>query len=332
MQIHGPGAGETVVAPLGSPVAEFSAQVTVKKWFTTIRTVKNLYFRATGGQDVVNEEILLLSNAAARLKHSNVRTDSERVKRINAAVPPDQVTVSAPNEWTDLAHGDIVRGSVQVFDSGEDARLLVEGSDYDVDYKSGMIRRLQEKGTAGSAKSAGAGAGSAVLSFSALIGVEQSFVIHYSYYTPYLKDRDYHINYRNGLISRLYDGAIASGEKVFVDYGTHTNIDHVIVEEAIDQAHVLIMQHIPEDLEGTQSEGLRYAETYFALANIALISAADLLEARRSDEVDTAAREMMNLSREYEERGWRYLSPFVSIPAARQSAGRPGKNQSWSNG
>ena len=73
MQIHGPGPGETVTAPLGSPAAMLFARLNVKKWFTTVRAVKDLYFRAAGGEDVSNEEIILLSNAAARLKHSNIK-------------------------------------------------------------------------------------------------------------------------------------------------------------------------------------------------------------------------------------------------------------------
>ena len=331
MLIHGPGTGHTVTAPLGSSVSGFNALLSVKKWFTTVRAVMGLYFRATGGGDIVNEEIILLSNAAARLKQSSIKPDSEQVKKINEALPPDILTVTAANSWTGLSHGDIVRGTVRVFDEGEDERLLAEGAGYEIDYKSGRIRILQQQGTPGSAKGTGAEEGSGIASFPARLVIEQKIVVHYSYYSAYLKDSDYHINYKNGLLSRRYDGSIAAGEKVFVDYTTETNIDHVVVEEAIDQAHTAVMQRIPRELEGAAPDGLKFAETYFALANIALASSGDMLESRRNDEVDNAAAQLMKLAERYEEKGREFLSPFLSCVPPRRRGGKPAKNTSWTN-
>ena len=331
MLIHGPGPGQLITAPLGSQESGFSAQITVKKWFTTIRDVMSMYFGATGGSDIRNEEVILLGNAAARLNFSNIKADSEQVKRIQVQVPPDMITFFSANSWVNLSNDDIVRGSIQVFDEGEDERLLIEGIDFEIDYKAGRIRRLQSGGEPGSASGAGAGSGSGIAQFASILTVQQSVIIHYSFYTAYAKDVDYHINYHRGLISRVNGGAIQVGEKVFIDYQTGTNIDNVIVEKSIDQAHTFIMQRISQSLEGNVSVGLRFAETYFALAYLALAGSSDMLEGRRNDEVDNAAGMMIQVAHEYEEKGWGFLSQFLTITSPRRRGGKRQKNLSWRN-
>jgi len=331
MLIHGPGSGTLVTAPLGSPETGFAGKITVKKWFTTVRTVMNLYFGAVGGSYIQNEELILLGNAAARLRHAQIKADSERIKKINVSVPPDSMLFTTANSWIDLSHSDLVRGSVQVFDDGEDQRCLIEGIDYEMDYKNGKIRRIQAQGSPGTAAGAGAGSGSGIAQLAAKVVVEQTVVVHYSYYSDYLKDVDYYVNYRDGHISRVSTSSIQVGEKVNVDYETETNIDSVVIETAIDQAHTYIMQRIPVSLEGSISMGLRYAETYFALSYLALSSARDMLEARRNDEVEAAAEAMMKLAQQYDEKAWEFLSHFANDSVTRSSGGRRLKNLSWRN-
>jgi hypothetical protein len=331
MRIHGPGPGHKITAPSGSPESGFSAQLAVKKWFATVNSVMSLYFGATGGSDIKNDEVILLGNAAAHLKYANIKPDSERVKKRNDALPPDLILFVSPNTWVNLNHDDIVKGSVKVFDEGEDECILSEGLDYEIDYKDGKIKRIQASGTPGSAEGAGAGAGSSISLCPALLTLRQTVVVHYAYYADYSKDVDYHIDYQQGLISRLAQSRISIGDLVFVDYKTETNIDTFAIESAIDQAHTFIMQKISRALEGTLSADLQHAETYLALSYLALASAGDMLEARRSDSVKSAAVTMIQLGQSFEQKGWEFLSPFLRASGSAKSAAKIKKNHSWSN-
>jgi len=331
MVLRGPGAGESVTAPLGSPVAQLSATVKVKKWFTTLRTVYTLFFGTTGSTEVQNEELTLIRNSANHLQNSNIQVDSERVKKRNTLIPPDTITFTAFNTWYSLTNSDIVKGSVKVFDSNESTILFTEGIDCLIDYKNGRIKRIQSRGTPGSASSTGAGSGSSVGQFACSIAVRQIVNIHYDYYSDYVKNTDYVVNYTEGNISRLSEGSISDGERVYVDYRTSSSIDEEIITEAINQAHTFVMNRIDSSLEGMENENLKHAETYFSLAILAASSASDMLDSRRSDDVDTAARAMMELSDRHEERGWRYLSPYLEVTSPRLRGGRLRKNVAWGN-
>ena len=81
-------------------------------------------------------------------------------------------------------------------------------------------------------------------------------------------------------------------------------------------------------LEGTQDDNLKYAETYFALALLANAGAADMLEGRRSDDVDQAARALLRLSSRYESKAREFMAPHMASAGLR-SATTIRKNVSW---
>lgn len=325
MPLRGPGKGELVTAPLASPATGFAAVVTVKKWFTTIREVSDLYFGIVGSTDIQNEEKLMLGNRENYLNNGNIRVDSEKVKKLNTSVPPDTITFSTPNDWESLSQSDIAIGSVKVFDPGE-TKEFIEGIDFEINYKDGKIKRLQGIGTPGGASSTGAGEGSHISGFAGLLTVEQIFKVYYDYYTAYVKGTDYQINYELGTLSRLPDGNIENGERVFIDYQVISNINDQIIMAVINQAHKLIMNRIDADLEGTENEDLKYAETYFALGFLANSSASDMLESKRSNNAAGAAEEMMKLASVYEEKGREFLSPYFEVTAPRTAGGKVRKN------
>nr|BDD44113.1 hypothetical protein 6 [bacterium] len=327
MPLRGPGQGTLITSPLGSSIAGFSASVSVKKWFTTIREVSDLYFGIVGSSNIQNEETLMLGNRENYLKNGNIRVDSESVKRVNTVVPPDEITFSSCNTWKNLSNSDIVKGSVRVFDSGETSGFQ-EGVDFEINYTDGKIRRLQVKGTPGDASSSGAGAGSSISEFAGVLEVEQKVKVFYEYYSTYVKGTDYQINYSFGTLSRLSSGSIRNGERVAVDYQVISNIGEQIIEDVINQAHKYIMNRISAELEGTENEDLKYAETYFALGLLAQSSASDMLEAKRNNNVSNAAETMLKLAAGYEEKAWEFLSPYLSTGLIRTSGAKIVKNLS----
>ena len=327
MPLRGPGAGKIISTPLASSTANFAAVVSVKKWFTTIREVSDLYFGIIGSSDIQNEEILMLGNRENYLKNGNIQVDSERIKKVNTVVPPDTITFSTQNNWENLSNSDIIRNSVKVFDSGENVEF-VEGVDFEINYKNGKIKRLQDSGTPGNASSTGAGIGSHIAGFYSSVSVYQEVKVYYDYYTDYVKGTDYQINYSNGSLARLTNGNISNGERIFADYRMVSNIsDHIIVQ-VINQAHKYIMNKIDSGYEGTDNEDLKYAETYFALGLLANSSASDMLEAKRNNNVSNAAETMMKLGTVYEEKAREFLNPYNEVSAVRTAGGKVRKNLS----
>ena len=289
MPLRGPGPGKLITSPIASPVASFSAVVSVKKWFTTVREVSDLYFGIVGSSDIQDEEVLILGNRENYLKNGNIQVDSERVKEV---------------------------------------REFVEGVEFEINYKDGKIKRLQGGGTPGDASSTGAGTGSSVAEFSCSVSVSQVVKVYYDYFTDYIKGTDYQINYKLGTLSRLSEGNIQNGERVFVDYRVISNIGDQIIVSVINQAHKFIMNRIDESLEGTENEDLKYAETYFALGLLANSSASDMLEAKRNNNVSRAAETMLKLASIYEEKAWEFLAPYTVITSPRKSGAKIGKNLS----
>ena len=327
MPLRGPGQGKLITSPIASPIVGFYAVVSVKKWFTTIREVSDLYFGIVGSSDVRNEEVLLLGNRENYLKNGNIQVDSERIKKVNTVVPPDTITFSTSNNRENFSNSDIVRGSVKVFDSGE-TKKFIEGVEFEVNYKDGKIKRLQAGGTPGGASSTGAGANSFVAEFFATVNVSQVVRVYYDYYTDYVKGTDYQINYKLGTLSRLAGGNIQNGERVFVDYRVISNISDQIIVNVINQAHKFIMSRIDENLEGTENEELKYAETYFALGLLANSSASDMVEAKRDSKASSAAETMLKIGAVYEEKAWEFLAPYNIISSPRRAGAEILKNLS----
>jgi hypothetical protein len=241
MTLRGPGPGQTVTTPIASPTAQVAASLAVRKWFTTLRLVRTLYIGSSGSTDVQNEELLLVNNNRLALKNGHIVVDSERIKQRVSVVGPDSVTFTCANAWVSLAYDDVVRGSVQVFDSAESTVKLQEGADYEIDYKGGRIKRVQAAGSAGNATGVSVGTGSGLAQTAAQVTVQQSVKVHYDYFANYVKDQDYQIQYEEGFVTRLSGGAIANGARVYVDYCIDTNIAESIITSMIDQAHIMIM-------------------------------------------------------------------------------------------
>jgi len=88
------------------------------------------------------------------------------------------------------------------------------------------------------------------------------------------------------------------------------------------------MSRIDENLEGTENEELKYAETYFALGLLANSSASDMVESKRDSKSSSAAEIMLKIGTVYEEKAWEFLAPYNIISSPRRAGAKIMKNLS----
>jgi len=327
MAIRGPGKSARVSTPLDSVTATLSCSLRVKKWFTTVETVKKMYAAITSPLLIENEEEIMVGYFENDLEYGNILENSERVKVKRRALAPDVVTFT-DDSWHNLANNDIMKGSVVVTDTSESVEWT-EGVDYEIDYTSGKIRRVVHGGAGGAAEGAGAGSGSAIDVLPVSVTVENSATVHYEYFSPKVKDFDYSVNYERGTISRKLGGSLVSGSKVYVDYKVQELVQDEVVALSIDQAHVWIISRIGDTYETKPDENLRYGEAYHALYLIAKMSAANLIYEKRNDDVESAAEELKLIADDFRSIAMSFLHDYIRFPIMSRG-GRIVRNRSMS--
>lgn len=315
MGIRGPGESVTVHIPDGSEVATVPFSVSVKKWFTNIETVKKMYLASSQSLSVQNEEEILIGFYENDLNYGNIIENSERLKIKQRALGPDIMTFSEYSS-INLSHDDIVHGSVVVTDTSETVEYT-EGTDFEIDYTSGIIQRIAGSGSPGTAQGTGSGSGSEVLSIPLSIAVQNVLKVQYEYYQRKIRDIDYSINYMKGSISRKEGGSLPSGIKIFIDYKIDDLVNDQAVALSIDQAHVWIINKIGIEYEHLPDDSLKYGEAYLALYLISQMSAAGLIYEKRNDDIEEAAKELKLISEGYRRTAMGYLSNYFRVPSIR---------------
>ncbi len=326
MPIRGPGVSRMVQTPFDSSVNIVPLRFTVRKWYTSVETVKKMYSVLSRSLGVQNEEEILVGYFESELEFGKIIENSEKVKILKRALAPDTVIFTDGN-WQALCHNDLVKGSVIVTDSTENVEWT-EGVDFEIDYTSGKIRRIISSVKGGDATGAGAGVNSSVNSALLQLSIEQSVKIQYEYYSAKIKDHDYSINYEKGSISRKDGGTLVSGSKVYIDYRVSDLIRDEAIGLAIDQAHTWINSRIGTEYESVRSEDLQYAEAYFALHLISKMSAANLVFEKRTDDVEEAAKELKLISDDYRVMALSFLKDYWKFPVS-ISGGVCVKNRTW---
>jgi len=327
MAQRGPSRSVDLTTPTGSVNSEFSALVTIKKWFTDIATVKELFQVTIESNIIQNEEQILSGTKENYLNHRNILTDSEKVKQIKKVLPPDSITFSN-TEWVNLTYSDIVKGTVTVYDMSETLEMI-EGIDYEIDYPSGKIRRLIQSRNLGNASGSGAGEGSYNAEFSAFLTVQNEVKVFYNYYKVFLKDIDYSINYERGSIARLLSGDIESGLKVYVDYKKEESIRDSFIALMIDSSHTYIMGMVPATLEGSTDLDLKYGESYYTLSLINKFYAQKLIIDAKNDDVDLASRQILEVSEQHRVTAMNYLKKHIVSGNLKKHGLKKQKNTSW---
>lgn len=313
MPMRGPGQSAEVQAAFESVIYTLPLEFRVNKWFTEPETVKKMYTPVSRSLSVQNEEVILVGFFQSDLDFGNILENSERIKIKERALAPDEITFT-DGTWQNLNKDDIARQSVVVTDLSETIEWK-EGTDYEIDYSSGKIRRLISSGSPGSAKGTGTGTGSAIETTAISFSVENAVKVHYQYFAAKVKDLDYSINYEKGSLARKEGGSMVSGVKIFVDYRVNELIQNEVVELAIDQAHTWIINRIGIEFEADPDDNLRYAEAYYSLYLISKMSAANLIYEKRNDDVEEAAKELKLISEDYRDISFSFLSDHLTFPA-----------------
>ncbi|RKY88689.1 hypothetical protein DRQ09_02445 [candidate division KSB1 bacterium] len=331
MSKRGPSRSIELTTPSGSERIEFSAVISIKKWFTDISTVKEMFQVTTESGIIQNEEQIISGTRENYLNHKNIVVDSERVKKEVRVLPPEVITFTG-SEWVNLGNNDIIKGTVKVYDLEEEIEM-VEGKDYEMDYPSGKIKRLVYSGEPGTAAGASTGEGSSLCEFSAKITVENKVKVFYSYYKIFLKDIDYSINYERGSIARLESGNIESGSKVYIDYKKEESIRDSFISLMIDSAHTYIVSLIPESLleslDSTQELELKYGESFYTLYLMNKFYAQKLIIDAKNDDVDLASKQLLEVAEKHRITAVQYLRKYVKFPGYRRKGLKVQKNISW---
>jgi len=327
MAKRGPSSSVDLKTPTGSGSSEFKTIISIKKWFTDIATVKEMFQVTTESSIIQNEEQILSGTKENYLNHKNIIVNSEKVKQVKKVIPPDNITFSN-SDWMNLTYNDLVKGTVEVYDT-DDQIEMIEGTDYEIDYSSGKIRRLMYTKSPGNAEGTGAGEGSAIAEFAALITVQKKVKVFYKYFKFFLKEIDYSINYERGSIARLGSGSIESGSKVYVDYIKEESIRDSFITLMIDSAHTYLMNLIPETFEGSTELDLKYGESFYTLFLINKFYAQKLIIDAKSDDVDLAAKQLLEVAQQHYQASINYLKKYISSPNYRKRGLKLKKNISW---
>ena len=314
MAIRGPGSSKEIHTPIESFISTVLAQITVVKWFTDVRTVKTMFGPESVGIDIVNEEQILSGSEENFLRFASLQSGSERVKKITEQVPPDDETI-LDYDAVSLTNSNIVNGSVKVYNSTDESVLLIEGIDYIIDYANGKLTLVEPEFEGGTATEASPGTPTspAVGQFNseayAIITVQKTLKIHYEYYFFLTRGTDYTINYLKGKLARITSGAIASGDKVFVDYKIVTLVEDSVIELAIDMTHVQIIAEVGESYEGSKDKKLSYAEANLASAMVAKMIISKVINEglAGSPRLSELTKNMKNLEDSFELNGLKFL-------------------------
>lgn len=262
--------------------------------FTTLSTVKKHLLNSTFGSLKVEDfPITLFGTTDIELPHHNISADSETVKR-SEQIEPKQIaplTLSGTT-WADLEDPNIVLDSLVVTLSELLSTIYVEGTDYQIDYDLGKIRRT----------------------ISSTIPDLTPVLIYYSYYKLLTADDDYVIDYVNGKIHRTVSGVIADGGTVLIDYDvTAGSTSDELINQAIAEAEDIIIRNLaPSYNESSTDQGLKTGAAWLTLSIIARAMCTEFLGRRTGADGATRGRDWLTLSQQYEAKAWMVLQPFVN--------------------
>ncbi|MFC1724666.1 hypothetical protein ACFL4T_03495 [candidate division KSB1 bacterium] len=327
MDIRGPSGSVEFTTPEGDFITEFSLSVSVKKWFTSVNSIKLMFGSITRNQKIYNEEQILSGTAENFLNYSGIKLGSEKVKGLFTKSGPDNLILT-DFLWHDISESDLKSGSVNVF-SDDEENILPEGTCYEIDYVIGRVRLIYPKIEKSDEITVNTGEGEFITEFGVELDVRKEVVIHYEYYKAYVKDLDYSVNYEKGKIARLIGGNIKSGSKVYCDYEVTASVGSELIEEVIDMAHTEILDLIGEEYEGNADIRLKYAESNIAMQY--LLDSATVQTIQKLHSVESS-RQLSRLGDKYADRfrqkGFKFMRSFIKTPAVMTGA-KIRKNYSW---
>lgn len=326
MPIRGPGDSYEVTTPEGSFDTVFYCILDVLRWFTTVDKVRLLFGPEELVLDISNEQQILSGAEENSLRFTNIETDSEVIKKVTESVPPDEVTFSDYDPQS-LTNSRFLVNKVKMFAQDDEDYLLENGVDYTADYYKGTVTLVEPDGIAGSASG---GTAASLPTFDtevyAILDVVKKVIVHYEYYTVFVRGTDYSINYTLGRIARLYTGSIDSGDIVYIDYKITQLADDALIRLTIDMTHEWILSQIGTEYVNSTAKNLQYAEVNLAVSNIArsIISKVINEGIAGSPDIHKISNNLGRIESSFKDMGMQFLTPYLNYGVS--SAGQVKQN------
>lgn len=133
--------------------------------------------------------------------------------------------------------------------------------------------------------------------------------VWYTPYRVYTRSRDYSIDYETGRISRLSGGEIELGQWLYVNYvSEYALIDDDTIKNAIAEANEQVLNFIDSVYSSSTDRSLVVAETYLAIAIICRIKALWEVSSGRKNPESSS---WSVLSDQYKRDGYLFLEKFI---------------------
>lgn len=244
--------------------------------------------------NVIDETCQLELFAGTQLSHTNVDTDSERVKILRQVTPTGPISLTLAGT-TPSATGAtyLVRNSIMVTADISGLSPLIENKDYIVDYELGTIYRA---------------------SLDSDIDDGDTVYVWFLAFTLLTSGSDYNIDYDEGTITRRAGSSIPEGATVFVDYShSQQTVSDQLIDQAILEAEGFMEQNVDSEHPPTATDqAIKAAANYYALSIICLSQAGKELRTARDDSADIA-KQWYSLGEKYLTLAAINFSPFLKL-------------------
>ncbi|MFZ1684010.1 MAG: hypothetical protein WAU88_07735 [Candidatus Zixiibacteriota bacterium] len=262
--------------------------------YTTVENVRGHLVPSFPLQERVQNQAVILSTSEVHFYPGPVVEDSfvAKVRRVQAHC---RVQIALGEGGTRFSTSPLVSGSVVVASDSSLGAIFEEGTDYVVDYFTGLISAKQE----------------------GHLSVGQNVIIWWIPFAVLVRGVDYHLNAERGTIQRMSGGQVTDGESVFLDYDPlSSDFSEPLLISAVAEANSLIEREVDPQGEYGADAALGLAATYCALEIICRTAAARELSSLRSE--DKIALAWITLADSYQTRSEKLMSAFrprVSGPA-----------------
>jgi hypothetical protein len=262
--------------------------------YTTVDNVRGHLVPSFPLQERVQNQPVILTASDAHFYPGPVIEDSfvAKVRRVQVH---SRLRITVAANGTRFSTSPLVNGSVVVASDSSLGAIFEEGSDYVVDYASGVL----------SVKPGGH------------LSIGQYATVWWIPYVMLVRGTDYSLNAERGTLQRLAGGQVTIGETVYLDYDpVSSDFSEPLLISAVAEANSLIEREIDPQGEYGADAALGLAATYCALEIICRTAAARELSSLRSE--DKIALAWITLADSYQARSEKLMSSFrprVSGPA-----------------
>jgi len=230
--------------------------------YTNVELLSHHLISAFPVERLVRDQVVVLEGADYQSFFGGAVEDSSlRVKSIQDHQPTRQSVTLSGGE-TVLASGPLVPGSVVVASDSSLGTIYTENVDYVVRYGDGQL----------------------IVKDDGLLSPGMTVTAWFLPYTLYDLGSDYSADANRGEIRRLSSGAIADGERVFIDYSPrYDSFDQAVLENAVAEANGTIEREVDPDRQFGADPALQAAATYRALAVVCRTAATRELSSGRTE-------------------------------------------------